>query len=152
MSEIRARLTTVLLLAAFAGCGEEKTGSFRDASAENLISWSAANPYASDATWPEGVTLVCKPKTGRICGSEGCQSGTPQTYVRLTPSTGEYQRCGGGEPCNDYRAQVSYSGSWANLVVPDSGFMARVASGGDFVEVLTQMDLVYIYHGKCQRE
>lgn len=135
-----------------ASCDDRETGSFFEQSSNNLAQWSANNPDASDQTWANVETLNCKLSGAQICGPQGCKSGKPLTYVRWHPNSKKYQRCGGTSPCDDYVAQVSYSGAWVNIAVPDRSIMARLSTSGQFLEVLTQMDTVFVYHGRCQAE
>jgi len=142
-------LSAVLLLLS-ASCNEGRTGSYSEQSANNLVDWSNSNPFVSDRTWASVQTLECQMSSGQVCGPQGCKSLKPVTYVRWHPNTKQYQRCGGDSPCDSYEAQVSYSGAWANIAMPERSIMARLTASGQFLEGLTQMDAVYVYHGQCQ--
>ncbi len=142
-------LSAVLLLPS-ASCNEGRTGSFSEQPATNLVDWSNSNPDVSDQTWRKVQTLNCQVASGQVCGPRGCKGFKPVTSVRWHPSTKRYERCGGDEPCDSYAAQVSYSGAWANIAVPERSMLARLTASGQFVEVLTQMDAVYVYHGQCE--
>jgi hypothetical protein len=144
------RLAMIFPLLGAGACDQQNTGSFAEQSAENLAEWSNSNPDVSDQTWANVQSLECRMSSGRICGPQGCKSLKPVTYVRWHPHTKQYQRCGGDSPCDSYAAQVSYSGAWANIAVPERSMLARITASGQFVEVLTQMDAVYVYHGRCQ--
>lgn len=145
---MRFMLAFPLLLSA--ACDQQGTGSFSEQSASNLTTWMTDNPVVDEQTWAKAQTLNCQMSRGQICGPDGCESVKPVTHVQWHPNEKKYQRCGGSSPCDDYDAQVSYSGSWANIAVPDRSMMARLTASGQFVEVLTQMDSVYVYHGQCQ--
>lgn len=147
----QASRSTLLLTALLCGsCDGRDTGSFEEQSANNLIAWSQANPHVSDETWAGVESLTCQVSSAKRCGPDDCQAFKPVTFVRWHPATKRYERCGGDEPCDSYMAQVSYSGSFANIAVPESAMMARLTAGGEFMEVLTQMDAVIIYHGNCR--
>src|SRR5688572_13741451 len=144
MKRGQAALFLALSAASFcASCDQEKSGSFAEQSAENLVVWSAMNPDVSDQTWADVRTLNCQIKTGQICGPQGCKKISPATFVLWHPSTKQYQRCGGASACDGYAAEVSYSGAWANIASPERAMLARLTASGQFVEVLTQMDAVY---------
>lgn len=134
-----------------AGCNDRATGSF-ETQGENLIEWSQRNPYVTEQTWAGVKSLKCEATMAKRCGPNDCKSFKPSTFVRWRPAEKRYERCGGNQPCDVYDAQIAYSGAWANIAVPDSGFMARMTASGQFVEVLTQMDAVLVYHGQCQAE
>ena len=138
----------VTLVALLSGCEAAETG---DDSVNGMVAFLENNPPVSDELWREVSTLECRPNAGRICSAEGCKDIKPVTFIRWTPASARYERCGGSSPCDPYTVQLSHSGSYTNLVVPERGMMARVTAGGEFVEVLTQMSAVYVYHGQCQR-
>lgn len=143
-----------VILASFIGllasCDGEKTGSVL-AEPTDAVAWSQQNPIVSEQTWAGVDSLMCEVSSTQVCGPEGCKPLKTQTYIRWHPNTREYERCGGSSPCDSYNAQVSYSGAWANVSVPDHGLMARLTGSGQFVEVATQMDAVFVYHGQCRK-
>lgn len=130
-------------------CDERKTGSFEE-QGENLLEWSRANPYVSDKTWAGVESLTCQVTAAKRCGPADCKPFKPTTFVRWHPASKQYERCGGGSACDSYTAQVSYSGAYANIAMPDRSIMARLTASGQFMEILTQMDAVLIYHGQCR--
>lgn len=130
-------------------CDGEETGSVM-AKPTDALAWSQINRSVSEQTWEGVESLSCEMTSGSICGPDGCKTVKPVTNVRWHPGTKQYQRCGGGSPCDDYTAQVAYSGSWANIAVPDRALMARLTGSGEFMEVLTQMDTAYVYYGLCR--
>lgn len=142
------RLLIALAAALVVGCDEKPT---RDDSANELIDLGH-QPFTDEKTWTNVGSLVCRPETLRICSKVGCEERKgSNTFIRWTPKAGTLERCGGATPCNTYQTQVSYSGVWTNIAVPDHGMLARVTAGGDYLEVLTQMSRVFVYHGHCER-
>jgi hypothetical protein len=141
---------TAIVLLACGSCQERKTGSFEEQSGENLIQWSAANPYVNEQTWAGVETLSCRISTAKRCGPNDCRGFKPVTLIRWHPSTKRYERCGGTAPCDVHTAEVRYSGAFANITVPDTTIMARLTANGDFMEVLTHMDAALVYHGQCR--
>lgn len=150
MRQPAVAIAAVAAVVACSSCNQRNTGSFEEQPAENLVAWSQANPNVSDETWAGVETLTCQAKAATRCGPTDCKSFEPVTFVRWHPATKQYQRCGGDDPCDSYTAQVSYSGAWANIAMPENSIMARLTAGGQFVEILTQMDAVLIYHGQCR--
>jgi hypothetical protein len=143
--------TPVLFAALLCGsCNQQDTGPASGPSGRDITTWMTDNPVVSEDTWAKVQTLNCQVSSGQICGLEGCKSAKPVTSVRWHPNSKKYQRCGGNAQCDDYTAQVAYSGSWANISVPERSMLARLTASGQFVEVVTQMDSVYVYHGQCQ--
>lgn len=143
------RLIALAALGTICGCGEgAKQG---DDEVNEMIGWMGRNPPVSDATWSGVQLLECRPTRVDICKPEGCSEGKPVAWQKWEPRTSIYSRCT-EDGCDDYTAQVSYSGSWANIVVPESAFMARITASGEYYEIATQMDGVLIYRGQCQRQ
>jgi hypothetical protein len=141
----------VLALAVVGGCNQRDSGSF-ETQGDNLVEWSQRNPYVSEQTWAGVQSLKCEVKSAKRCGPKDCVSFKPTTFVRWHPADKKYERCGGSQPCDVYTPEVSYSGAFANIAFPQNGFMARLTASGEFVEVLTQMDAVLVYHGQCTAE
>jgi hypothetical protein len=136
------------------GCDQSKhTGAFNDRTGEELLQWSKANPPVSAATWAKVSTITCHATSGSVCGPAGCKSGLPAKFDMRSvwlPNAGKYRRCGGTAACDDYAVNTDYSGAYANVSFPGRAMFAKVTASGEFVEVLSQMDMVIVYHGKCQ--
>ncbi len=128
-----------------ASCGGVSSSDDRE-----LSQYVNAHPPVSEATWQSTGTLECRPASVDSCGPDGCErSETPATSVRWTPATRTYQRCD-RTGCSSYPAQVSYSGSWANIALPANGVIMRLTGRNAFTEVVTQMDAVMVYRGQCR--
>lgn len=142
------KLLIALAPALLVGCADKSTA---DDLANELLA-QAAQPVVDEKTWRGVGSLVCRPETLRICSKRGCEEREgSSTYIRWTPKTGRLERCGGASGCDVYNTQVSYSGVWTNVAVPEHGMITRVTAGGEYVEVLTQMSRVFVYHGHCDR-
>lgn len=123
-----------------------------DEGADDLIAWLKANPSVSEATWRNAGVLVCRPKSGQSCGRKSCVETEPKVFARWTPAAGTYERCDADGSCQSFRPQISYSGSWTNIALPENGMLARVTASGEYTEVATIMDSVLVYHGQCERK
>ena len=121
-----------------------------DDSAENMVTWSQRNPDVDANTWKGVGSLECRPTRADVCKPDGCASGDPRVSQVFAPATSTYKRCD-EKGCDAYQAQVSYSGAWANVAVPDRAMFARIMASGEYYEIVTQMDVVWIYRGQCQR-
>lgn len=117
--------------------------------AEALAELANELPPVSESTWRDTGTLECRPTRMDICSPEGCESGVANIWVRWTPSTRTYERCD-RNGCDTYPSAVSYSGSWANITVPESATFAKLTGRNAFFEVVTQNHAVLIYRGQCQ--
>jgi hypothetical protein len=147
------RLALLILPFTFAACDQVKhTGAFNDRTGEQLLQWSKANPPVSASTWAHVSKLTCRATSGSICGPAGCKGGLLaklDMWSVWLPNEGRYQRCGGTGACDDYAVKTDYSGSYANVSFPGRAMFAKVTASGEFVEVVSQMDMVIVYHGKC---
>lgn len=141
------RYRIFLALIALAGC--DRPRAVID-DPENMVAWSQRNPSVDENTWKGVASLECRPTRADICKPGGCNSGKPLVWLVFEPATSTYKRCG-SDGCDAYQAQVSYSGAFANVSVPDRAMFARITASGEFYEVVTQMDMVWIYRGQCQR-
>ena len=142
------RTSAILLILVCAACSDQATGTFGDKSADELVNWMHANPDVSEKTWSAADQLNCRPQTGRVCGPAGCKDLKPVTWTVWEPGSGNYQRCD-DKGCDTYKAQVNYSGAWANVAVPDRAMFSKLTASGQFVEVVSQNDAVWVYHGQC---
>jgi hypothetical protein len=142
------RLLICFPLIAGAGCDGQR--AMRDDSAENMVAWPKPNPDVDANTWKGVGSLECRPTRTDVCKPGGCTSGEPRVWQAFEPSTGTYKRCD-EKGCDAYPAHVSYSGAWANIVVPDHAMLARITASSDYYEIVTQMDVALIYRGRCRR-
>ena len=136
----------IVLIAALAlaGCDkrEETTVYLPKPGATGFVDVSAD-------TWKGLATLICKPTRVEACTRKGCKEGKPVVEVRWEPN-GLYQRCD-AKGCDSYQPNVSYSGIWTNIAIPESGMMARITADGQYMEVATINDTALVYHGQCKR-
>lgn len=114
--------------------------------------WLSRSPLADEKTWARVSSLRCHPTRAELCGPAGCAVAKQKPKIRQSwePATNKFSRCD-ADGCDTYDAQVSYSGIWTTLSFPGRAMFTRVTAKGDYYEVLTQMDLIYIYRGKCER-
>lgn len=147
---MRLKVFTVFAaLTSLAGCsdaGEDVT---------DMIAWSKRNPPVSAATWQGVDKLVCTPKLLDVCGDKDCRaidiSTKPPIRLMWEPSTGRYQRCD-DKGCDPYMPQVAYSGSFANVAVPESGTIFRLTASGEYREIANLRTDTFIYRGQCKEE
>jgi hypothetical protein len=135
---------TLVLVGVLGACHRE---SAMEDQARHLV--ASKNPGASAAMWSKVGTLECRASRKDICGPHGCSDSIPQTFVRLTPGAGSYQRCD-SKGCENYKANVSYSGIWTTMSLPDNATFARLTNSLDFVEVAAMNDTLYLYRGTCR--
>lgn len=133
-----------------AGCSNSNSSA--DARAGQLIEWSKRNPEVSPATWRATEKLECKPKLLDVCNDGGCRGidTTKNPPITLTwyPNKGSYKRCD-GKSCGTYKPLVSYSGSFANVVMPENAIVFRLTASGEYREVLHLATDTYVYSGTC---
>lgn len=138
---------------ALASCGDgDTTGTYVDQSPDELVHWSKNNLPVSEATWAGVAELICRPAKGSACGPNGCKESEPgqiTVWSRWKPNSGKYYRCGGGTDCDEYDVTTTFSGAYANLGFPGRAMFAKVTASGEFTEVVSQMNLVIVYQGKC---
>jgi hypothetical protein len=108
--------TPLLLLAAIVTCASCKRQPTLEDKTNHMLELGVATT-ATPQLWASAGTLECRPKKKDVCDADGCTTSTPQTFIRLTPSNGSYQRCDSGG-CDTYKATVSYSGIWTNMALP----------------------------------
>lgn len=139
----------VLLAVAASLCGSCSDAERANADAQiDIADLMQDYPVVDEATWHGSGTLECRFQSAFWCGSEGCSAADSQTWVRWSPETKTYERCD-GKACDRYRALVTYSGAFANIVLPENGLLARLTGPGRVVEIATSMDSVLIRHGQC---
>jgi hypothetical protein len=131
------------------GCGEvsSRTASM-DQLANDMIAWSRANPEATETSFASHKVWKCTPVSSQICAKEGCSSGKTAVWAEWEPKTNIYRRCD-KSGCSEYVSSISFSGSWVNVASEGRGMTAKIATGGDFLEIVTQNSVAYVYHGKC---
>jgi hypothetical protein len=146
---IAAVAVTAFLMACSAGNSQSS-----DAQALDLIEWSKRNPPVTEDTWRGVSKLLCKPTLLDVCDDSECRSqkigSEVPVVVTWQPDTGEYRRCNStGQDCDTYQPQVSYSGSFANVVLPANGLMFRVTASGEYREIANLMTDTLVYRGQC---
>ena len=116
------------------------------------LRFSGENP-SGYSHWESGVALTCKPERMEICSYEGCSPNAPSNpstiTLELDPSANQLRRCIDGR-CDRYSPQVSYSGIFTVLTLPDQGAMVKVSSQGQYLEIATQLLDAVVYRGKCR--
>lgn len=137
------------LILALTACSDSSPREALDEGVENLIEWSRLNSPVSSSTWAGVDSWTCRPSTAQICEAGGCEKQAPKVWLRWKPKANSIERCG-ADGCDAYTPTISYSGSWANLSIPDRGMMVRMTASGQYLEILTQMDTVLIYRGLCR--
>lgn len=140
----RVRWLLLIAIVAAAGCDKKD-----DASSYLPKAGPAGFVDVSADTWRGVAALTCKPAHVEACGREGCKESNPVVEVRWEPN-GSYQRCD-AKGCDSYEPQVSYSGIWTNIAIPENGLMARIAADGQYMEIATLNDLALVYHGRCKK-
>lgn len=138
------------------GC-EKASSTDPSRSVDSMLQWSKTNPTVTEETWRGVSRLSCTPTLVDVCDNDRCLSrkfsGDHPVVVNWFPQKGEYQRCDAkGQGCNSYRPQVHYSGSFANLTVPESAVVFRVTASGEYREVASMMTETYVYRGRCSKE
>lgn len=126
-------------------------------SVEAATRWSKANPTVTEETWRGVISLVCTPSLVDVCDNEQCRSrrfkGDHPVVVRWLPQKGEYQRCDAkGHGCDAYRTEVHFSGSFANVSVPESALIFRVTGSGEYREIANLATETFVYRGQCKKE
>jgi len=131
-----------------AGCDGER--AVMDMSSDNIAAWSQLNPNVDENTWKGVGSLECSPSRVDVCKPGGCAAGEPKVRQVIELATNIYKRCE-GQSCDSFQGQASYAGAWANFAVPESAMFLRVTANDEYYEVVTLMDMILIYRGKCQR-
>ena len=129
-------------------------GPSSDDQARDLVEWSKRNPPVSEDTWRGVSRLLCKPTLLDVCDDKECRSqkfaSEVPVVVTWQPATGEYRRCDStGQDCDTYRSQVSYSGSFANVSLPENGSMFWVTASGQYREIANRVTDTFVYRGQC---
>lgn len=145
---MRKRHGAVFILAAFAIAGCDSGGGADEQVAE-MVEWSERNPPVSEDTWAGVRALTCRPQKMEVCGNEGCKPQDAKVWLEFAPKAGIVSRCDSGG-CDDYTAEVSYSGSWATITIPGRASFAKITASGEYIEVASLMQEVLIYRGKCK--
>jgi hypothetical protein len=112
-------------------------------------------PPVSEKTWRGIEAMICEPITYQMCRPDGCETGGSQpipTWIKWHPQTRTYERCD-AQGCDSYEnATVAYSGSWANIALPERNAMLRLAGKHQFIEVAGFGEGVFIKRGQCRVE
>src|SRR5688500_12336682 len=104
-------LVAAIAALSFTGCDSQQT---TDERASELIEWSKRNPDVNEETWRGVQSLVCRPEAKSVCGPNGCAEGEPNVWLEFKPDSRTVRRCDNAG-CDEYPAELSYSGSWAIL-------------------------------------
>lgn len=143
--------SVVLLLG---GCSDPENTPM-DADLVDLIKWSELNPPVSEDTWRGVKRVVCKPAMLDVCNNETCRSidvpDDPPITVTWYPAEGLISRCD-RQNCDEYKPQMSYSGSFANVAAPANAMIFRVTASGEYREILNLARDTWVYRGQCARE
>lgn len=149
--KLKFALASLTSLFALCACDKPQPTIFDQVEANKSV-WLSHTVLVSEKTW-EGVrSLECRPTQGQLCGPAGCSTHHDKLKIWQVwePATNKFSRCD-DKGCDTYDAEVSYSGMWATVSVPGRATFTRLTADGEYYEVVTQMDLVYIYRGKCER-
>ena len=94
--------------------------------------------------------IKCQIRNKYVCESGGCKSLPAKVWNIVDATKQTYAHCDSAG-CDKYNAQISRSGEFVNIGVPDRGVIAKMAlDGSTFHEVASLMHVVYVSFGSCE--
>jgi len=112
----------------------------------------ATTTMAMSPRYSRSTILICHP-TNRfmITQDEALKEDIGQFYTVLNPALGIVSRCEKDARCNILPSMFSFAGTYANIqsTVPN-GFMMKIDSNGNYIEVSTLGLKTAVYSGVCK--
>lgn len=116
-----------------------------------MLDLTATSLFVGPKTWRGVSKLTCRPTRADVCGPKGCEKQEPVAWIEVVnPSSPTLRRCT-ATGCDDTKAQVNYSGAFANINIPGNASFVRLTANDAYVETVSLMDTILIYRGRCER-
>lgn len=141
------RLVGSMLMLSLAGCAQPSRSDASQAHNTFSLAVNFTMPVGPE-TWSRAGTLTCRFQVRQSCDPNGCDRAVPTVFVRWTPTTSTYERCD-ERGCDRYQAEVSYSGIFANIALPQNGAIARLSEDGVMMEIITVGMGAMVQYGRC---
>ncbi len=118
----------------------------------NLHAWVVLLAvFVIEPAQAQTTSLRCDIATKLSCAPNvACRPVSIGMWNIIDMQKGKMSRCD-TKGCDSYNAQISASGGYVNIGVPERGYMAKMSSTGSyFTEVATHADTVLLSFGSCR--
>lgn len=104
---------------------------------------------ATEQTWSDAETVLCRPTALDICTPSKCQPIPPKIHMVWHPKARTYARCSNGGDCDNLEVNVTYLGPQANIIDRDQTHLLKIRTDNGFIETSTLSGAVLVYRGDC---
>lgn len=97
----------------------------------------------------QAKTYQCAFSVKQMCTETGCTPVKPSVWVKLDDVAQTYSRCD-AQGCDDHQAAFRHRGATHTVEIPGAGTFLKFMDSGEASEVVSQITMVYVSHGRCE--